>query len=191
MSGVAWSGWLSLHNPSSGQQDSVRRDFIVPDQNSILTFHLTSPQPISPLSGCIKVQGPREDENRVAQSDAQGASGQPPAGGQQSVAQYDSITGDPWTCTVTQLNQRPSTDTVILTFLQDGTIQWHSVGEQNLTWAWLGQTRWVLQGSTVSWDPETDYTFGGVINDENTSIVGTWNYKSGSETASGPLTCQR
>jgi TPR repeat protein len=72
---VAWTNWLTLHYPSSGQQDLVQHEFVIPQVSPTLVLHMRSPQPFSPLSSCMKVvEQTMEKPKSAAQAPDQTAS---------------------------------------------------------------------------------------------------------------------
>ncbi len=126
----------------------------------------------------------------------------PPSTAAKGGPHYDSMIGlPPWTCSI------PS-DTVHLTFNADGSMSQMEDpsppgSEVNQHLIWVRGTKigfdgrcladswcmhWQRNGSTVFWDPSTNYSFGGTVNEDNTEILGRHFYMGRD---AGPMTCHR
>jgi hypothetical protein len=110
-------------------------------------------------------------------------------------SRFSDITGPPWTCRAEQLvgsdfDFEGGVDTVEITFNPDRTMT-QKEHEGHLHWVWDRDDRWVMEGSTVSWNPGTDFVFSGTVNGENIHISGRWSNSNADSSTSGPLVCQR
>ena len=134
----------------------------------------------------------RSASNAAARSDATQSRGvltPAPAQAERERIRFDDITGQPWVCTAEQLSSAygdGGIDSVKITFQPGGAMIQGEYSERHLHWVFQGN-RWNMEGSTVSWDPQTGFRFAGTVNADNTQITGRWRTYD----HSGPLECHR